>query len=379
MPSACRARSIFLLVLAFSAVQVTAGQTLRPNQPVQPQNQLASDAESELQTGTDLTRQGRFAEAIPHLLAARARLADNYAASFNLALCYVATRQAQLAIPILERWQQEKSTTPAVWNLSAQAYVANGQDGKALQAVQRAAQITPHDEKLYLYVADASTGAQDNALGLQVVDLGLRNLPRSAKLHYERAVFLSGLGQQNEAKKEFHVAAQLGVGSNIGYLAQLHELFIDGNVAEAVRVGREAVATGNGNYILLALFAQALLRSGVAPGDAGFAEAERAAEKSIAERGDYAEAHVTLGKLYLMGGQVDACIAQLKTAEQLDPRNAAVYSNLAAAFRRKGDMQSVREALKTLARLNQQQVIAIRESGTKTGERSGYTSSKGTQ
>src|SRR6266496_1416689 len=51
-------------------------------------------AEQELQKGTALTRAGSFPEAIPHLLAARGRASNNYAASFNLALCYVATGQS---------------------------------------------------------------------------------------------------------------------------------------------------------------------------------------------------------------------------------------------------------------------------------------------
>ncbi len=58
-------------------------------------------AEQELKKGTALTRAGSFAEAIPHLLAARGRASNDYAASFNLSLCYVATGQPALAIPIL--------------------------------------------------------------------------------------------------------------------------------------------------------------------------------------------------------------------------------------------------------------------------------------
>src|SRR5579863_2729045 len=51
------------------------------------------DAEAELQTGTALTRKGLFLEAIPHLLAARGRVVNEYAANFNLALCYAGTGQ----------------------------------------------------------------------------------------------------------------------------------------------------------------------------------------------------------------------------------------------------------------------------------------------
>src|SRR5579863_1091389 len=59
------------------------------------------EADAELQTGTALTRKGLFPEAIPHLLAARGRGANEYATNFNLALCYVGTSQFKPAIDVL--------------------------------------------------------------------------------------------------------------------------------------------------------------------------------------------------------------------------------------------------------------------------------------
>src|SRR6185437_16565470 len=63
-------------------------------------SQNSNSAESELQIGTQLTRSGHFQEAIPHLLVAPGGVSNEYAAEFNLALCYVATRQSTQAVPI---------------------------------------------------------------------------------------------------------------------------------------------------------------------------------------------------------------------------------------------------------------------------------------
>jgi predicted Zn-dependent protease len=361
-------RVVAIACLAFCAISIAHAQTAG----APPQS--TAIAETELQTGTELTREGRFADAIPHLATARGHVNDEYAASFNLALCYVATRQDKLAIPILEELQHGRSGTAAVWNLSAQAYVGGAQPEKAFQALERAARITPRDEKLYSYVSDACTAARNNVLGLKVVDLGLRNVPNSARLHYERAVFLSALDRFSEAKKDFLLASQLGRGTNIGYLAIAHESLIEGDAAKCIRVAQEAISKGKDNYILLALLSDALLRSGVVPGDAGFAEAENAAEKSINERPNYAASHIVLGKLYLADSRFDNAITQLEAARALDPQNPAVYSNLANAYRRNGNRERANEALAVLARLNQQQVSAIRDSGTKTGDRRGNIS-----
>ena len=368
-----------LLPLLFSVALAVPGARGAQRRASADQNEFARPAEAELQTGTDLTREGRFAEAIPHLLAARGHVADDYPASFNLALCYVATRQPRLAIPILEELQKEKSGAAAVWNLSAQAYVATAQADKAFQALQRAARITPNDARLYSYISDACVAAKNDALGLRVVDLGLRTVPHSARLHYERAVFLTALDRFSEAKNDFRLASQYGEDSDIGYLSTAHEALIEGNTAECIRVAREAVSKGKDDYILLALYADALFRSGVYRGSPGLAEAERVAEKSVAERPDYAPSRITLGKLYLIDRRFDDCIAQLGVAQQLDPQNTAIYANLATAYREKGDRQHAQEALAVLARLNQRQVTAIRDSGTKTGEHRGNISASHNQ
>ena len=46
------------------------------------------DPDDELRQGTALTRKGLFREAIPHLLAAHGHVTNEYAANFNLAICY---------------------------------------------------------------------------------------------------------------------------------------------------------------------------------------------------------------------------------------------------------------------------------------------------
>src|SRR5256885_6179404 len=104
---------------------------------------LNPSAEAELQNGTALTRQGAFLEAIPHLLASRGRVASDYAANFNLALCYVATGQSQRAIPVLTDLRSSGHDKAEVNNLLAQAYVGDAQDQKALEATRRAAALSP--------------------------------------------------------------------------------------------------------------------------------------------------------------------------------------------------------------------------------------------
>lgn len=332
-----------------------------------------SQAEAELQKGTALTREGSFVEAIPHLRAARGRVSNEYAASFNLSLCFVATGQPKEAIPILTSLRDTGHNNVDVNNLLAQAYVGDGQNQNALKALQAASRLAPESEKLYLFVADACMETHEYALGMQVVNLGLDHLPNSAPLHYQRGMFLVMLDQLDAGTKDFDRTRELAPDTDIGFLAGTQKAMLQGNVPETIRIGREAVKRGDHDYALLTLLGEALLRSGIAPGDPEFKEAQDALETSVAERPNYASSQLALGKLALLDNRLDDAIAHLETARKLKPSDTSIYSNLASAYRKRGDLQKAQDALAVLANMNQAQADKFRSAPE--GEKPGYTSS----
>jgi tetratricopeptide (TPR) repeat protein len=320
-----------------------------------------ANAEAELQKGTALTRGGTFVEAIPHLLAARGRVANNYAADFNLALCYVATGQSQRAIPLLTDLRVTGHDNAEVNNLLAQAYVGDSQNQKALDATRRAAALSPANEKLYMFVADACMAKQNYVLGLQIVDIGLNHVPNSARLHFERAMFLSSLDQFDNAKNDFELARSLAPNTDIAFIAASQEAMFEGNLADAVRAARDGISKGHDNFMLLTLLGEALLRSGITPGQPEFEEAREALERAVSQRVDYASSQLTLGKLYLMEGRLNDAITHLEAARQLNPGNTAIYSNLATAYRKQGNVQKTQDVLSMLSKLNLVRAEKIRD------------------
>ncbi len=291
LPQGIRLAPVAGILLIAGTCELTCAQA-RLDSPLATMKQSGTgqnpQAESELQTGTELTRGGHFEEAIGHLLEAQGRVSNEYAAEFNLALCYVATGQFAKAIPLLSRLREQGRENASVENLFAQAYAGNDQAGEAFEALQRAAAFTPKDEKLYLFVADAFLGRQEHAQSLRVIELGMQHLPDSARLHYERGYLLSMLDDFDEAKAEFERAARLAPHSEIGYLATAQENLFGGNLAEVIHVARTASSEGKQDYQLLAILGEALIRAGASPGQAEFAEARDALEKSVAARPNYA-------------------------------------------------------------------------------------------
>jgi tetratricopeptide (TPR) repeat protein len=310
--------------------------------------------------GIALTQRGSFAEAIPHFLAAKGSVANEYAAEFNLALCYTGVGQFEEAIPILSALRAGPHEGAAVENLLAQAYAGNGQAGEAFDALRRAVAFTPKDEKLYLFVADAFLRRQEDAQSLRVIELGLEHLPESARLHYERGYLLSMLDDFDGAKPNFEKAMRLAPHTEIGYLAEAQENLFAGNPAEAIRVSRTASAEGKQDYQLLAILGEALIRAGASAGQPEFAEARAALEKSVAARPNYAGSQIALGHVDLLDGRLDAAIDHLESGRRLSPQNPAPYSLLAAAYRKSGRLDQAEAMLVLLAKLNREQAQRIR-------------------
>jgi predicted Zn-dependent protease len=332
----------------------TGHQTLQ--EPIEQQR-----PEDNLQKGTALTRSGKFSEAIPYLLEARASAPNQYAASFNLALCYVATGEYRRAIQILTGLSSENSRAAEVENLLAQAYIGNRQPSEAFDSLKKAAAITPQNERLYLLVADACMEGDDVTLGLEIVDLGLNNLPQSARLHYRRAVFLSQIDQFDRAKPDFEMATKVGQGSEIAYLSAAHEALLSGNIPAAIQAAGEGIHKGFQNPVLLTILGEGLIRSGAVPGEPEFSEAEAALENSVMQRPNDPASQIALGQVYLAAGRLDDAIGHLEKARAMKPRQPSTYALLAKAYQRRGDEQAAQQALATLEKLNVARAEQIRD------------------
>lgn len=357
-PQGWRRARIISVLLAGGACRVAAAESLQmPNLlPAEQQTQeSSSQAENELQAGIALSRSGRFADAIPYFLAARGHVSEEYAAEFNLALCFVGIGEFQKAIPMLIALRNGGHENAGVENLLSQAYVGNDQANLAFQAFQRAARLTPKDEKLYLLVAAAFLERQDNGHGLRVVESGLRELPDSAKLHYELGYALWQLEEPVSAKPEFERATSLAPNSALGYLAAAQESFMLGNLAEAAQIARTAIREGAADYQLLALLGDALIQGGASPGKAEFSEAKEALERSIGEHPRYASSQIALGRMLLQEGRVDRAVEHLELGRQLAPDNPAPYMLLATAYRKRGQLEQERAMLAVVAKLNEEQ------------------------
>jgi tetratricopeptide (TPR) repeat protein len=308
-------------------------------------------AETELREGIALTGRGQFPQAIPHFLAARGHVADSFALDFNLALCYVGTRQFADAIRILSAIP-EGPRSAQVKNLLTQALVGDRQAEAAWKAFQEAARLAPKNASLYMLVSQACLDEGLYDLGAKVLETGLQNLPDSARLHFQQGVLLSHEDDNERAARAFERAQSLAPGSEIAYIAEAEHALIAGHMPEVIGAARTGIRAGYKHYLLLTMLGEALVRTGAAPGTPEWKEAQTVLEEAVALRPAYSSSHIALGRMYLSLGRSADAVAQLETGRRIDPRNKAAYPPLAAAYQRSGESEKSKEILAALAELN---------------------------
>jgi tetratricopeptide (TPR) repeat protein len=325
-------------------------------------------ADPDLREGIALTSQGRFDEAIPHFLAAQSRGVESFALQFNLALCNVGIRKFADAIRILSALPSG-SRSAEVKDLLAQAYVGDHQAAAAWKAFQEAAALAPDRERLFVLVSQACLDEGMTDMGMCVVETGLKNLPGSARLHFQRGIFDSQNDDNEEARKEFAEARRLAPASEIAYIAEAEQALIEGRMADVIRSARAGIHAGYSHHLLLTMLGEALLGTGAAPSTPEFIEAQGALEQAVAQRPAYPSSHIALGRIYLELGRNSDAVSELEMARRLDPRNKAVYPPLAAAYQRSSMPGDAKAILSVLAELNREDAARI---GASDGGHAGY-------
>lgn len=316
-----------------------------------PVDQPQDHGRDELRTGAALTRSGALRDAIPHLLAARAAGADPYATGVNLAICYVGTGADAQAIPLLESLRSSGYRTAATATLLVQAYIATNRAKEAFDLLSAAAAAVAHDESIFAYAADACTDAHEYSLGVRMMDLGLATFPASARLHYEKALFLAKQDNIELARSEFDRAADLDPNGYIGCLARIQKDLYNDDLRGAIVLLDRAIHSGHRDYRMLSLLGTVLLDEGVSPGDARFPQAQSALEESARERPDFPATQIALGKVYLMLGRDRDAVQHLEAGRSLEPDNPAVYTSLAVAYRHLGEREKASQASAELGQL----------------------------
>ncbi len=308
---------------------------------------------AQFQLALALAQHDHFAQATPFFEAVENKYPDSYDAGFNLATCYVETKQFTQAAALLLRLKNAGHKTAELDNLLAEAYEGTNQLQPAIDALREATQLAPQDENNYIDLAALCTDHDAFDLGLEIIEVGLHYNPQSDRLIFQRGILHAMKNQFDLADQDFQLASKLAPEKNLSYVGLGISYMQTGNLPEAIRTLRQRVREKPGDPMLQYLLGEALVRSGVNPREESFSEAKTALEKAVSLNASFAPSRVILAKLDLRENRVDEAVAQLEKALALDPADKAAYSQLALAYRRQGHPEKAAPLLAALAKLNE--------------------------
>jgi tetratricopeptide (TPR) repeat protein len=237
-----------------------------------------------------------------------------------------------------------------LYNLVSEAYLKSGQIEKAYNALRTAIELEPGAEDNYVDLAGIYLDNANYELGLEIVDIGLKRLPDSYRLHLHRGLLVAHQGLSQESEKDFEIASRLSPSESLPYVALGLAWMERGDTAKAVEVLRARRKSNPNDFMLSYIFGVALSRSDAEPGD----ETKAAFEESVRLNPRFSPARAQLGKLLLRNGDVSGAVEQLEMAVKLDSENATAAYQLGQAYRRLGDTARAQEMLARVVKLRHQ-------------------------
>ncbi|MBM3726529.1 MAG: tetratricopeptide repeat protein [Acidobacteria bacterium] len=319
--------------------------------------QAPGDFAADHRAGEALIKQGRLAEAIPHLERAAKIDPLHYANGWDLALCYLETRRLAAARRQIQG-MLARGEKAELHNLLGDVEARAGQPLEAAKAFERAARLEPsekhlHDLGMHLVRHHAGPAAAE------VLREGTRIFPNSAPLRIGLAMADYATGRFEEAVRAACEGADLDPADPrpIGFLGSL----LDVAPAQRLEVARR-----------LALYAARFPRNAdarfyhglsAAPEKPDLAERELKAAVLINPR--YPGAHLQLGILQAAAGRHREAIVNLQTAARLDPGSSAVHYRLGQLYQKTGQAALARETLEVSRKLRDQELARARENAAR--------------
>jgi len=228
----------------------------------------------------------------------------------------------------------------------------------AWSAYKQALEFAPSNEPLYVAFASFASAHQNNRYGVEIVDRGLRQLPGSAPLRFQRGLLIALEGDRESAAKDFRAASEADARWTLPILATGVLALEDGRAVEAAAIFGRVLKNHPGDRFAPYLRALALNRTG---DESTRPEQIALLERAIRVNPTDARAFALLGQSYVAAGRVTEGLTQLKRAVSADPRNATAHYQLSLALRRSGQ---IAEADRYLASFRELRAAASKQQET---------------
>jgi len=276
-------------------------------------------------------------------------------APYNLAVAQLEADQSQNALATLQPLMAHDSPDADVLALASEAYEKVGDTPHAVETLRQAILANPANAKYYLDFATLSYNHNSYQVGIDVIDAGLKELPKSAELYVARGILYIQLGQYDKGGADFEAAHKLDPSQASASLAQGLAQMQESKLDQALKTVEAQLAQHPNDSFLHYLKAEIISRNGAPAGSEAFKAAVASASRAVQLKPDFTLARNVMGSLYLKSGQVDKAIEQSREAIRYDPSDEVALYHLMQGLRRTKDPEGELPALtKRLAAAREQ-------------------------
>ncbi len=266
------------------------------------------------------------------------------AAHYNLALARFNAQQPDQALEALAPLITSPNPPEDALTLAADIAETKSHTQHAVELLRKAILTHPKDKAAYLQFAYLSYKHSSMQVGIDMLNIGVEQMPQQAELYLARGVLYSQTSDINQAAADFDTAARLAPNLSFAAAAQgiAHSQAHDASAA--LKTFRATAKQHPDDSLTQYLLAEELSNQAPAPGTPAFEESIAAAQKSLALDPNRIEAYDLLAALYLRAGDTTHAIEESQAALALDPDDEqALYHQILAL--RKSDRRSEVPAL----------------------------------
>ena len=265
---------------------------------------------------------------------------------YNLAVAQHAAHQSAEAIATLRPMVETQNPDPDALDLAAVAHdEVDPSPETAVLLLRTAIVANPKALKYYMDFAAIALKHSSWQVGIDIVNLGLQELPHAAPLYVARGILYVQQAKFAVAEADFERASQLDpaqAGATVAAaLAQIEER----DPARALATLDAELSSHPDHAFLLYIKALALLKNGAVPGSAGFDQALEAARKAANAAQPVGAARDLVAEMCLNEGQWAEAEQQSRRALAENPEDEKALFHLIQALRRSGDPHNELPAL----------------------------------
>jgi tetratricopeptide (TPR) repeat protein len=271
-------------------------------------------------------------------------------ARYNVAVVQLSGHDARSAISTLQPLLQAPQVDPDVLDLASAAYEEAGDTPTAVKLLRQAIVQKPKVVRYYVDFAMLTFIHQSFQVGVDMVNVGLKENANAAPLYVARGILYIQLGRYDNGKADFELANKLDPQQTSGTVAEGVAQLQQSDLIQALSTVRSELRKHPQDAFLYYLEAEILMEQGVVPGTPEFKEAVEAANESVRLRPDFALSRDLLSKVYLKSGEFEKSIAESRQTLKSNPSDREALYHLIQGLQKSKDTDNeVPQLVKRLA------------------------------